>query len=106
MGNGCTNDEAGTSDFIEIPASLVVLSRVNLNTPRQRRKPSDGSSERRVPAKQRITQSLRRKIVTYYESGNVSAQQAAEEHGVGKSTVLKILREAGAEVRPHGRRIT
>lgn len=85
---------------------MVVLSRVNLNTPRQRRKPSAAVPDCRVQTKRRTTQRLRGEIVAYYKRGNVSALQTAKAHGVGKSTVLMILREAGAEVRPHGRRLT
>lgn len=47
----------------------------------------------------RITARLRQEIVERYIAGT-STRAVAAEFGIGKSTVLKILRVARAEVRP------
>ena len=87
---------------------LVVLAKVNFNTARQMSKPSEheDSSQVSTRARARLTARLRLQIVEHYQSGTVSALETAERFGVGKSTVLRILRDAGVEVRPQGRRLT
>ena len=57
------------------------------------------------PARQRrrITAKLRADVVEAYESGQTS-RQAAEELALGRTTVLRILKEAGVRVRPPGRK--
>jgi len=93
---------------VRIPGLLVVLAKVNLNTRGQGSEPSDhpasGLGSPRVRA--RLTDRLRAQIIAYYEQGNVSALETAQQFGVGKSTVLRILRDGGADVRPHGKRLT
>jgi hypothetical protein len=86
---------------------LVVLGRVNLNTRRSVNPPSARTSTSAKPkGRTRITTRLRADVVEYYSGGNVSALQAAEQFGLGKSTVLKILKEADVSVRKHGQRLS
>ncbi|WP_392391015.1 helix-turn-helix domain-containing protein [Nocardioides sp. LHD-245] len=49
-----------------------------------------------------MTDRRRAEIVAAYQDGK-SSRQIASELQVAKSTVLNILRSAGAEVRPRGR---
>ncbi|QQM51881.1 helix-turn-helix domain-containing protein [Rhodococcus pyridinivorans] len=63
-----------------------------------------GISERR-PFRSRITARTRAEAIELYNSG-LSALDVAEQLGVGKSTVLKILKHEGVTVRPRGKRIT
>ncbi len=88
--------------------AVVVLAKVNFNTARQMSKPSEHEDSTQVStrARARLTASLRLQIVEHYQSGTVSALETAERFGVGKSTVLRILRDAGVEVRQQGRRLT
>ena len=53
------------------------------------------------PRRSRVTTALRADVVARYQRGE-SSRQAAEGCGVAKSTVLKILRSEGVEVRPWG----
>jgi DNA invertase Pin-like site-specific DNA recombinase len=55
-----------------------------------------------VPQRRRITARLRAEVVEAYESGKTS-RQIAEELALGRTTVLKILNNAGMTVRPQGR---
>lgn len=48
-----------------------------------------------------MTEELRGKVITRYQSGE-SSLEVAEGLGIAKSTVLRILKKARAEVRPHG----
>jgi hypothetical protein len=68
-------------------------------------RPPDGPSPFVSPPRQRhrITARLRAVVVEAYESGQTS-RQVAEELALGRTTVLKILKTAGATVRPQGRR--
>ena len=86
----------------------VVLAKVNFNTARQMPKPSehDQPIQESTRVRTRLTPKLRKQIVEHYQLGTFSALETAEHFGVGKSTVLRILRDAGAEVRPQGRRLT
>jgi DNA invertase Pin-like site-specific DNA recombinase len=49
--------------------------------------------------RRRITARLRAGVVEAYESGQTS-RQVAEELALGRTTVLKILKEADVTVRP------
>jgi len=53
--------------------------------------------------RRRITDRLRAEVVAAYESGQTS-RQVAEELDLGRTTVLKILKAAGVEVRAQGRK--
>jgi hypothetical protein len=55
------------------------------------------------PQRRRITAQLRADVVEAYESGKTS-RQVAEEVALGRTTVLKILKVAGATIRPQGRK--
>ena len=48
-----------------------------------------------------MTSELRGKIITRYRSGE-SSLEVAEGLGMAKTTVLRILKEAGVKIRPHG----
>ncbi|WP_163911080.1 helix-turn-helix domain-containing protein [Mycolicibacterium aubagnense] len=65
----------------------------------------DLSSSVAPPLRQRrrITPQLRTQVVEAYEFGQTS-RQVAETCGVGRSTVLKILKDAGVAVRPQGQK--
>ena len=49
--------------------------------------------------RRRITAQLRKAVVQAYESGKTS-RHVAEDLELGRTTVLKILKTAGVEVRP------
>lgn len=49
----------------------------------------------------RITSRLRADVVKAYQAGATS-RLVAEEFNIGKSTVLKILSQAGVDRRPQG----
>ena len=53
--------------------------------------------------RRRITARLRATVVEIYASGKTS-RQVAEELGLGRTTVLQILKAAGVTVRPQGRK--
>jgi DNA-binding NarL/FixJ family response regulator len=53
--------------------------------------------------RRRLTARLRAEVVEAYEAGQTS-RQVAEELGLGRSTVLGILKDAGVVVRPQGRK--
>ena len=48
---------------------------------------------------------MRGEVVELYAS-SLSALAVADQFGIGKSTVLKILKQQGSPVRPRGRRLT
>jgi DNA-directed RNA polymerase specialized sigma24 family protein len=50
-----------------------------------------------------VTSALRAEVVDRYARGESSAE-VADSCGIAKSTVLKILRVQGVEVRPWGKR--
>jgi DNA invertase Pin-like site-specific DNA recombinase len=81
---------------------VVVLASLNLNTQFLRPAPTDRSpASRSVNRKRRITQRDRDEVVRLYTSGQ-TALEVAEALGIGKTTVLTILKQAGVEVRPRG----
>jgi Helix-turn-helix domain of resolvase len=96
------SEDRGSNDLL-----LVVLTRLNLNT---RSKGIRGSAADatppRVRPRRRVTQTLREQVVAMYQKGGVSALQVAQELGLGKSTVLRILHDSGHVVRSQGRRLT
>lgn len=60
----------------------------------------------KVVSRTRITNSLRQHVIERYQQGQMSAQGVGEEFNLAKSTVLRILKEAGVDIRPQGRRLT
>ncbi|WP_425284605.1 helix-turn-helix domain-containing protein [Gordonia westfalica] len=48
-----------------------------------------------------MTERLRGDVVRLYESG-LTSREVAKETGVGKTTVLTILKQEGVEMRPRG----
>lgn len=54
-----------------------------------------------VPVRRRVSKQLRAEIVEYYRQG-LSSLDVAEVLGVGKSTVLNVLKAAGEPIRPRG----
>ncbi len=79
---------------------LVVLGSLNLNAQFSLPAPTDRSPESvRSARRRRITQSVRDEVVRLYASGQ-TALEVAEHCGIGKTTVLKILKADGAAVRP------
>ena len=53
--------------------------------------------------KGRVTDRLRVEVVEAYQAGQ-TGRQVAEESGLGRSTVLGILKDADIPVRPQGRK--
>ena len=56
-----------------------------------------------VPQRRRITDSLRANVVDYYARG-MTSRQVASTLGLGRTTVLEILKAANVTVRPQGRK--
>ena len=53
--------------------------------------------------RQRITARLRAEVIKHYDQG-MSSRRVAATLGLGRTTVLKILKTAEVEVRPRGRK--
>ena len=53
--------------------------------------------------RQRITARLRAEVIKHYDQG-MSSRRVAATLGLGRTTVMKILRMAEVEVRPRGRK--
>ena len=56
-----------------------------------------------VPQRRRITARLRTDVIAHYERG-MSSRRVAASLGLGRTTVLEILKAAGVRLRPQGRR--
>jgi DNA-binding transcriptional regulator LsrR (DeoR family) len=56
-----------------------------------------------VRQRQRITASLRANVVEHYTQG-MPSRQVASTLGLGRTTVLKVLKDAGVAIRPQGRK--
>lgn len=81
--------------------TFVVLAGAKTNTPRiGEPHPDQGQSTHRY-LRSRITRLLRDDVVRLYLSG-LTSRAVAEETKIGKTTVLKILKQEGVEVRPLG----
>lgn len=95
--------------FAESPGlKIVVLAETKPITPTDLRRPSAqqvGAPEP-APVRTRITRELRLRVIGRYTSTAISAQDCAEEFGIAKATVLRILKEGGVPVRPQGQRLT
>ncbi|WP_374222384.1 helix-turn-helix domain-containing protein [Rhodococcus sp. KRD162] len=61
------------------------------------------TDDQRPRTRTRMTERLKDRVVELYETGSTS-RMVAEELGIGKATVLKVLREREATVRPWGGR--
>jgi hypothetical protein len=85
LGQFCSN-----TSFTDVQDHADVSDRSSsfVSHPRQRR---------------RITARLRAHVLEAYGSGQAS-RQVAEELALGRTTVLKILKDAGVAVRPQGRK--
>lgn len=79
---------------------MVVLAQVNLNTLDQVPAPSARSTPTRPPQR-RLRRADEAKICELYQQG-MSSRRVAEEMGVAKSTVLRVLKAAKVEMRPWG----
>ena len=55
------------------------------------------------PQRRRITALLRADVVEHYIAG-MSCRRVADTLGLGRTTVLEILKAAGVEIRPQGRK--
>jgi transposase len=56
-----------------------------------------------VAQRRRITHSLRARVVEHYARG-MTSRQVASTLGLGRTTVLEILKAADVAVRPQGRK--
>ena len=101
--------ENGPRSLLRGPFHLVALERVWSNTMF-----TDVQSDTEVtngplsvlssmPQRRRITASLRADVIEHYNHG-MSSRWVAARLGLGRTTVLEILKLAGVEVRAQGRR--
>lgn len=82
----------------------VVLSQLQINPRYALPAPTDrGIQPTATDRRRRITQSLRDEVVTQYQAGKTS-RELAEGCGIGRTTVLAILKKAGVQLRPQGQR--
>jgi hypothetical protein len=56
-----------------------------------------------VPQRRRITSRLRVEVIEHYNRG-MSSRWVAATLGLGRTTVLEILKAAGVDTRPQGRK--
>jgi FixJ family two-component response regulator len=102
--------ENGPRRVLRGPFCLVALERVCSNTV-AKRKVQDDTDEvddaleraENVPQRCRITQSLRTQVVHHYARG-MTSRQVARTLGIGRTTVLTILKAADVALRPQGRK--
>lgn len=81
---------------------FVVLADLKTNPLRLRlRTEASARMERITPQRKRITAADRRRIVDLYAKG-MSTRQVGDEMSLAKSTVLRILKAEGVELRPQG----
>jgi transposase-like protein len=67
---------------------------------------TDEATPQAAPAvrqRHRITDSLRADVVEHYARG-MTSRQVARTLGLGRTTVLKVLKDAGVAIRPQGRK--
>ncbi len=84
---------------------MVVLVQTNSNTRSTLAPPSDRLKVRPAATRTRVNRKHRAKVVELYVSG-MSAPAVSDDMGLGKATVLRILKESGVPIRPRGGRIT
>lgn len=80
---------------------MVALAKINLNTPVVRESSTVRVKET-VARRRRVTGRDRVQIVELYSKGK-SSRAVAQEVGVAKSTVLRVLGEEEVELRPQGK---
>lgn len=80
---------------------LVALATFRANTPVELRPPAARIDDRAITGRRRITNRDRRRVVDLYQQGR-STRYVASEVGIGRATVLNILKQAGVERRPVG----
>jgi DNA invertase Pin-like site-specific DNA recombinase len=89
--------------------TLVALERVWSNKMLQKRQNEisvtdvTGMASSPASQRQRITARLRAEVIEHYDQG-MSSRRVAATLGLGRTTVLKILKTAEVEVRPRGRK--
>jgi hypothetical protein len=106
-----TNDLAkATLKIVELVHAYSNLSAVSLRLVQLRRMALSHHDSRRAPnllVPQRIERRFGAKvierIVTEYASGT-STTRLAESYGIGKGTLLRLLRESGVRIGPRGPR--
>lgn len=84
---------------------MVVLAGTTLNTPRHLRPSSDRLRVLLRSTKTRITAKHRARAVELY-LGGMSALAVSEKLGIGKATVLNILRNEEIAIRPVGHKLS
>jgi hypothetical protein len=91
------------------PPSLVALSQFSSNTLLTYEQGDASVIEgrnlvlSRVPQRRRVTARLRVEVVEHYAAG-MSSRRVAATLGLGRTTVLEILKAAGMDIRPQGRK--
>lgn len=82
---------------------MVVLTRTNLNTRFLREAPSARTVEPRPRRRHqaRVRDATKDEVVRLYRSG-MSTRAVADATGIGKTTVLKVLKDRGVELAPRG----
>lgn len=88
-------------NFVVLAEAKIITRAVPPETSARRR-----DEQPRTSSRTRVTNDLRRQVITRYQSGSCSAQACADEFAIAKATVLRILKQAGVSVRPQGQRIT
>jgi len=56
-----------------------------------------------VSPRRRVATRLRTEVIEHYERG-MSSRRVAAKFGLGRTTVLEILKTAGVDIRPRGRK--
>ncbi|MGV9825373.1 helix-turn-helix domain-containing protein [Gordonia sp. NPDC003429] len=82
---------------------MVVLAGAKANTPRSDKHRADQAQPKQQRLRSRVTEQLRRDVVRLYEGG-MTSRAVAEQVGLGRTTVLNVLRREGVVIRPHGAR--
>ncbi|MGV9671358.1 helix-turn-helix domain-containing protein [Gordonia sp. NPDC003504] len=80
---------------------VVVLAGAKANTPRSAVRRPEQAKPKHRRLRSRITEQLRSDVVRLYEDG-MTSRAVAGEVGIGRTTVLNILKREGVEIRPHG----
>lgn len=84
---------------------VVVLAQANYNPLESAKTRPDQGLLHPITFRSRVTKRMKSDVIELYTSG-LSALDVAERLGLGKSTVLRVLKVEGVEVRPRGVRLT